>query len=306
MGIGAMIGGSVISGVMGSNNASRAADAQVEAAEAAADESARQYDLSREDLAPYRQSGYNALAALNYEMGLGSAPGVAPQVLEIAGQEYTHPGAVNPGASNPNLQYVNHALQSLGVGGAYGDLNAAGGGSTTTSPTQFMVNGQYYDTREAAQAAADAATFEYAGFQETPGYQYAVDEGQQAIERRAAASGMRHSGDTLQRLQEHRQGVANQDYGNYLNRLSGLAGTGQSAVNTGAALGAQNASTVGNALMTAGNARASGYAGQTTALNGTLNNLAQIGGMSQAGYFGGGGNSANALSAPWASGGFWG
>ncbi len=291
-----MVGGSIVSGVIGSKNASKAADAQASAAQDAADESARQYDLSREDLAPYRQSGYNALSALNYEMGLGPAPGITPEVLEIPGQEIVQ--AANSAESTSPILDVRSAWERLGI--------PKGESTTTTGPSRFMVNGRYFDTREEAQAAADAATFEYSGFQETPGYQYNLDQGQKAIQRRAAVTGQRLGGGTLLRLQEHAQGSANQEYGNYLNRLSGLAGTGQTAVNTGAALGAQNASTVGNALMAGGNARASGYAGQTSALNGTLNNLAQIGGMSQAGYFGGGGGTANALSTPWAAGGFWG
>lgn len=62
------------------------------------------------------------------------------------------------------------------------------------------------------------------GFQASPGYQFRQDEAQKAVERSAAARGGLVSGRTLKELQERSQGLASQEYGNYMNRLSGLLG----------------------------------------------------------------------------------
>jgi hypothetical protein len=53
-------------------------------------------------------------------------------------------------------------------------------------------------------------------FQTSPGYQFAIDQGQQAIRRRNPA--MRGSGNVLAALTQHAVGTAQQDYGNEFNR----------------------------------------------------------------------------------------
>jgi len=64
-------------------------------------------------------------------------------------------------------------------------------------------------------------------FQRTPSYQFQVDQGNQAINRSAAAKGMLGSGNVLAELAKYGQGMANQEYGNQVNMLSGLMGGAQ-------------------------------------------------------------------------------
>lgn len=110
------------------------------------------------------------------------------------------------------------------------------------------------------------------GFQASPGYQFALDEGQRAIEGSAAASGNVLSGATMKALQDRGIGMANQEYGNYLNRLTGLAGMGQaSAANSAAAIGNYGVS-AGNALNNIGNAQSAGAIAQGNAWAGGINN----------------------------------
>jgi len=66
--------------------------------------------------------------------------------------------------------------------------------------------------------------------QKTPGYQFAVDQGNQAINRSAAAKGMLNSGSVLAELAKYGQGMASQEYGNQVNRLSGLLGQSQNFI----------------------------------------------------------------------------
>jgi hypothetical protein len=110
------------------------------------------------------------------------------------------------------------------------------------------------------------------GFQTDPGYQFALQEGMKGIDRRAAAGGKYASGGTLKDLMRYGQGMANQQYGDYWNRLAGMSGVGQTTGSQLGQLGAQTAGNIGNNMMAAGNARASGYQGMANAGQSALNN----------------------------------
>lgn len=66
-------------------------------------------------------------------------------------------------------------------------------------------------------------------FQAGPGYQFALDQGQQAALRGASAAGMLNSGNTLTELTKFGQGLANQEYGSWLDRLKGVSSQGLQA-----------------------------------------------------------------------------
>lgn len=76
---------------------------------------------------------------------------------------------------------------------------------------------------------ADGVAAATGAFQTGPGYQFAVDEGMRGAERAASASGMLGSGNLFDELQRRGQGYANQEYGSWLDRLSGVSGQGLSA-----------------------------------------------------------------------------
>lgn len=76
-------------------------------------------------------------------------------------------------------------------------------------------------------------------FQATPGYQYQVDQATDQTARSAAALGMAGSGNTMAAIADRTRQMANQEYGGWQDRLSGLATAGQSAANSQATLGAQ-------------------------------------------------------------------
>ena len=96
-------------------------------------------------------------------------------------------------------------------------------------------------------------------FQEDPGYQFRLQEGQKALDRAMAAQGKTLDAEYAKRLGEYNQGMASQEYGNAFdryraedtdmyNRLFNLAniGTGQAAQMQQA--GQTMAGNVGNAL----------------------------------------------------------
>ena len=122
----------------------------------------------------------------------------------------------------------------------------------------------------------------YGGFQASPGYQFSLDQGVAAIDGSAASQGNLFSGATLKAQQEYGTGLANQAYGNYINRLMGQASTGQAAAGQTASAGANYAQGGTNALAQSGNAQSAGYIGSANALTGTVDNLASTYGyMSQ-------------------------
>lgn len=59
---------------------------------------------------------------------------------------------------------------------------------------------------------------------DTNAYRFRFNQGQQALERSAAARGMLNSGNTLAALADYGQGAASQEYGDEFNRLSSAVG----------------------------------------------------------------------------------
>ena len=141
-----------------------------------------------------------------------------------------------------------------------------------------------------------------ATFQNSPGYQYAMQQGMGAVTNSAAANGG-IGGNALKALQSTGQGLANQNWNSYLGQISGLVNNGQNAAGALGTAGqnyanASNANTIG-----AGNAAASGIIGSNNALTGGINSAIQngfmmynLGGMGGGG--GGGGNNLFSQSAP--------
>lgn len=68
----------------------------------------------------------------------------------------------------------------------------------------------------------EAQTQAVNSFQTSPGYQFGVDEALKGIMRNYAATGGTASGNVLEALQQRGLNLANQEYGNWQNRLAGL------------------------------------------------------------------------------------
>jgi hypothetical protein len=126
------------------------------------------------------------------------------------------------------------------------------------------------------------------GFVADPGYKFRLAEGNKAIERSAAARGLLGSGATLKAANNYAQDTASAEYGNYWNRLAGLAGVGQAATNTGIAAGQASTGNIMNAYQNMGNARASSYANTGSAINSGINNVLSAYLFQRGGGFGGG------------------
>lgn len=176
------------SGIAQSEQSRKAARAQVQGQQAGIDEQRRQYDLTREDQAPWRAAGVNALGRLN-----------------------------------------------------------------------------------------DASTGNVKSFFTSPDYNFRRTEGQRGIQQSAAAGGGLFSGNALRRLSEFNSNLAGSELGNWWDRQAGLAGVGQRATETTAAVGARSADNISGLYAGIGDSRASGIIGGANALAGGINNGLQTG-----------------------------
>jgi hypothetical protein len=175
-GIVAGVAGAIGGAYLSSKAAGDAADQQAQSTNKSIAEQRRQFDLTRSDYAPYRETGVNALRQLA------------------------------------------------------GDINAP-----VTS----------------AEVMSD------------PGYQFGLDQGQQALNRRIAASGGRVSGMALKAATRFGTDYGAAGYGaayarrqDRLNRLAALAGVGQTATAGGAIAGQSSANTISGLTASQGDANA--------------------------------------------------
>ena len=114
----------------------------------------------------------------------------------------------------------------------------------------------------------------FSSFQQSPDYQFALDQSLQALERGAAARGGFMGGGADADRIALASGLASQNYSNFYNRLAGQAGLGQQTATNLGGLGANYASNVGNIGMNAANQRASSYQNQANTIGGALTTAA--------------------------------
>jgi type II secretory pathway pseudopilin PulG len=114
-----------------------------------------------------------------------------------------------------------------------------------------------------------------------PGYQFRLQQGQEATNRMANMGGGMLSGNALKGAQDYTQGLASQEYGNAFNRfqtqrsniyntLASIAGLGQTSLGQTTAAGTQAAGNIGTNIANAGAAQAGGTVGSANALGGGL------------------------------------
>ena len=121
-----------------------------------------------------------------------------------------------------------------------------------------------------------------------PGYQFGLEQGQQAIDRKIAAMGGRVSGAAIKAAGRFGVGAATAGYTaadqrrqDRLNRLAALAGIGQTATNASAAAGTAAATNASNLITAQGNASAGAMVAQGNTWANTGNQLAALYGRSQ-------------------------
>ena len=200
----AIVGGSVVGGLLMSDASKSAANTQANATNSAAGLQYQEYNQTRDDQAPWRAAGATAVGQLS---------------------NLTQPG----GQLGPDSHF------------SYNDLYA------------------------------------------DPSYQFRLNQGMQAVQRSAAAKGGLLSGGALKGLSDYAQNSASQEYNNAygrwnndntntFNRLSSVAGLGQTANQATAQNGQAATGNITNLVTQGANAQAAGTVGSANDISGSLNN----------------------------------
>jgi len=272
----AILGGAAIAGGASLIGSSKAAKSQAAAADEAGDTQRAMFERSVELSEPWRTAGMGALSALEYELGLGSLPTLgATTTFNVGDQSFSTREAAE--------QY----RQSL--------ISSTGSSPPVTQGRGESPDGSIYAQPQTGVLGAPGANIPgitetttggqpYAGFRETPGYQFQLDEGQKAINRSLAARGKLLSGPAVKEGMRFSQGLADQTYANHLSRLANMAGLGANVAGQQGQFGITTGAGLANSAIQGGNARASGYAATGQAIGGGINTLAGL-----YGAFGGGG-----------------
>lgn len=287
------------------------------------------WQQQQQNIAPWLQSGAGALTTLDQLMGLN-----APNVPANYGQPIapTTGTATNPVARPPldtargpmGAAQQNLAANLGGINPAWGTNPPAVKGTALTPAGQTPGTAASTMPRGAAPGIASGQLQPFAPWtqqfqappniteQNDPGYQFRMQQGEQALQNSAAASGDLLSGNTLAALTQYGQNFGSNEYqnvynralqqyqqqyniyennqANQYNRLAALAGVGQTAANQLNSAGSTAAGQYGNTVMgTAGNignylqnaaaANASGYVGAANAWGGAVNNIGNLGSM---------------------------
>ncbi len=276
----AVVGGSVVSGLLGANAASDAAGIQAGATREGVAEQRRQYDQTRADQAPFRDTGSAAVYRIADLLGLtrpgGTRLGAALPVMPTReqfttttpGRSYQPTAGVSmvrgPSTSSFDAAGYNRAMAE------YEDALAGAGGGTPDDFGEFMRDFTVQDFENDPVAQL--------------GLEFGQREGTKALERRNRLTSGFDSGQMLKELLRY-----NQDYGetkaadsfnrfnanrdSKFNKLAAVAGVGQTATQATGAAGSNAASNISSLLSSQGNAEAASRIAQGNAWTGAIQNL---------------------------------
>ncbi len=256
-----------------------------------------------------------------YGTSLNNALNLTDQILS----SYNNAGTMQPTApagtqtitpsSDVRTASLN-AAPSQGISTGQANANAAinvplvnGAAAQSVAPNPTNTNGALNATSLNEQWATPFTPPTAAEAAATPGYQFALSQGEQAIQRSAAAQGNLLTGGTAKDLNNYAQGMADTNYqqafNNYLqqyqqkynifnnnqtnlyNKLASIAGMGQTTAgqlssagsnyaNSAANVGMAGANAVANQYNNAAAAMGSGYVGAANAWGNTAQSLGNL------------------------------
>lgn len=167
---GVTVGGSILSGIMGSSSAKKAAKAQEQASQAAIAEQRRQYDQTRTDQMPWLLAGNSALNQLqqlnsgNFE-SFQSSPDYAyarDQMQQGVERGAAARGGLYSGGSQVDLANAMNGIASQNYGNYYGRLaQLAGVGQSTATNLGSMGQAAASNIGNAQMAAGNARASGY-------------------------------------------------------------------------------------------------------------------------------------------------
>lgn len=247
------------SAVIGASAAKSAAKTQAAAANQATDLQQQIYNQTHSDLAPYNTFGQNSQGALGKLLGLNpdgtqAATTAAPQV-----------GDPNIGAwlkANPDVEkYYNATPEARTV-----DLN-----TFAQDVAKQQANIRSAVPTYTQQDVANYRTPTDLALEQTPGYQFARDQGVQQVNRQLGSMGL--TGAQAKGISRFVTGLADQTYGAQVQRYQTAANTGEAAAAGQATTGASQGGSIANTIVGAGTASAAGTVGAANAASAGLSSI---------------------------------
>ena len=289
--VSAISGGiSAFGAIKGASAAKSAANAQQKAADASIAAQQANFNTTRNDTAPYRNSGVASNNMLDTYLGIGNGNGTNATAgfTPLSYDQWAQQNPGTPQQSNFDSRYV----RDYGFG-------ASRTPQTSNAPTQAGYSSYLASHPSVAAHAATNNTDPNFGSLLKPfsqsnldndvvyntGLKFGMDQGIQGINRAENAHGGFDSGATLKALAEYGNNYGNQRAGdaysrfmgnkeNTYNMLSGQAGRGIQATGLQAGVGTSTANNISSALYGAGNAQAAGTIGAANAWSTGLSGIA--------------------------------
>jgi hypothetical protein len=239
-----------------SNSASKR---QQRSSDSAIAEQQRQYDIAREDQSQYRRVGNQALQTLAGEMGFAGGAGQRGETFDE----------------------IRARLQPEFSGSWYGGNNVDDAGLDIAA-NQELARQKAMGLVPGQVTPGQSSRTDYAAdVMRDPGYQFGLQQGQQALDRKVAAMGGRVSGAALKAAARYGTDYASTGYNaayqrgqDRLNRLAAMAGLGQTATQASAQSGANATNAISNLMSSQGNASAAATMAQGNIWGNAANQLA--------------------------------
>jgi len=176
------------------------------------------------------------------------------------------------------------AIVGAGIS-ANASSNAAKSQSNAAKSANAVQLQMYNQTREDLQPYAQQGvgatnqinalnSGDYSSFNQSPDYQFTLNQGLAGLDKSAAARGYLNSSGYGKDILNYASGLASQQYNNYYNKIAGQQSLGQSAAAGQGAAGQNYANAFGNNANAAGNAAATNAINQGNIANNTLNQFA--------------------------------
>lgn len=220
------------------------------------------FQQQRADQQPWMQAGQRALSQIERMLGIQAPAGTTPSAPDQGGGSGVAPGNALTGI-NGDRRLIDNGFSDMRYDmdrtSPLEDGSGKGGPAVTTPATP------------------PAQGPDFSSFYQSPGYQFRMQEGMNALTGNAATRGALQSGATQKALLKYGQNYASNEYGQYMNQLFNVAGLGQTSTGQNNALSSNYANNVSNNNMASAQARASSYGTQANAWGNALGTVAGIG-----------------------------
>lgn len=213
------IGGAIISG----NAADNAANTSAAAARDGQAMQAQQYGQTRSDLQTSAANA-NAVQGQQHDASLAALTDASGRAIDVQNNAVSNVAGVQSGLYGNTTDTINRG---------YNDARAANQPYLDIGTSALERLGQIYNVNGAGTSGGNLDP--NATFWQSPDYQFRMSQGIKGTDAGAAARGMLDSGATRKAEIQYAGNLASGEFNSYAQRLAGLAGIGQQAVNTNAA-----------------------------------------------------------------------